>query len=279
MAKFPNGDIRKYGKFERYGLSYKRHYEHDYVPPVNSDSNSFKLSTSKGIISNVVNVRANKDFTYAIQTENGKCKYVKEIYDAKGGLYTVCVKHDSNRSYSSEEITTYKKHTGVYETDDSYVFIGNPIRAGPHKAPSKSHIDKDSVIDMHIKKPNGEIIRSLPEYVMYGEQDIPTRNKNSIPSTEINTNITKDNLSVLISARLYGSLEPSLKTGSDFYSIIEAYPELEKFLRYIDTYNQFYCAKDKLSYSYTKEELQEIRELAKYNLPHEIKENMKLQCK
>lgn len=277
MAKFPDGEIRTYGDFERHSLSYKRNYNRDYNPPVTSKSNTFTISTSKGIINNVINVRANRNYTYAVQTKNSKCIYVKDIYDSKGGKYTICIKQKSSDKYHTVKTTTYKKHIGVYETNDEYVFIGNPIRAGVHKAPSKYTIKKNSVVDMHIKKPNGDIINYIPEYAISGEQDIPRFKERQIPNLDINnTNISKENLKVIISARLYGSLEPLDIQDSDFSHIIEAYPEIERLIQYIDTYNKFNLISDQLPYEYTEEELNNIRKYSKYQNYTDVKKDMKL---
>jgi len=277
MAKFPDGEIRTYGKFERHSLSYKRNYSREYTPPVTPEPNTFTISTSKGTICNVINVRVNKNHTYAVQTKNGQCIFVKDIYDSRGGKYTICIKQKSDNTYYDVKTTTYKKHVGVYETDNEYVFVGNPIRAGVHKAPSKYTITKDSVIDMHIKKPNGDIINSIPEYAMYGEQDIPNLQESHVPDIDIDdTDISKENLKIIISARLYGDLEPLNVQDSDFSHIIEVYPKIEKLIKYISTYNKFTNISDQLPYEYTKEELNTIRRYSKYKNYSDIKKDKKL---
>lgn len=112
---------------------------------------------------------------------------------------------------------------------------------------------------------------------MYGEQDIPNLQETQVPDIDIDdTDISKENLKIIISARLYGNLEPLNVQDSDFSHIIEVYPKIEKLIKYINTYNKFTNISDQLPYEYTKEELNTIRRYSKYKNYSDIKKDKKL---
>lgn len=154
MAKFPDGEIRKYGNFERHSSYYN---EDSYI---NSNSNTFNLSTSQGTIKNVVNVLSNKNLDYTVQKETGEYIHVDKIYDAEGSFYTVCLENNYS-VHLMKNIESYVNTIGVFETEDEYIILVNSNSAGVHGGPKRYQINKSNVHNMHVKKPNGEIVNSI----------------------------------------------------------------------------------------------------------------------
>ncbi len=156
MAKFPDGEIRKYRNFDRHS-SYYTECEDSYIE---SNSDTFDLSTSQGMIKNVINVLSTENLDYTVQKETGEYIHVDKIYDAEGSFYTVCLENNHSM-HPMKNIESYINTIGVFETENEYVILGNPNHAGVHGGPKRHQINKSNVHNMHLKKPNGDIVNSI----------------------------------------------------------------------------------------------------------------------
>ncbi len=156
MAKYPDGEIRKYGNFERHSSAYKSNQSHMNI----TDSNTFNLFTSKGKIKNVVNVIANEKLEYTVHTKNREYIEVDKIHDAEGSFYTICLNNKYTK-HDVDNIESYINAIGWFKDKDKYVIIGKPNSTGVHGGPKRYQIQKSNVEYMHIKKPDGDIIQTV----------------------------------------------------------------------------------------------------------------------
>jgi hypothetical protein len=165
IAKFPDGEKRQYGSFERHSTTYKNTYDQTspYDPPVASESGVFTVITPDDIIRDAVCVKRNEDMSFSIYTDQGSIVASEEITYAHGSLYTACIKHNSSIGPEEYTITSLKRLLGVYEDDDHYCFVGYPDNAGVYKSPYKKSIEKSQVYGMHIKLPDGTISETVPQ--------------------------------------------------------------------------------------------------------------------
>ena len=268
MAKFKDGSVEYFGNFERHSGSYKRKFEDGiYTPPVESDSNSFTVTTEKGVFTDVVNIRRDRSFTFALQREDSSCVYVSEIFDVKGSLYTVCVKHEDTFENAKYKTTAFKRCTGVYHSDDKLYMVGYPESASVHKSPNVKSIKLNKIQSLHIKTPSGEIIDSAPEYVIHETGDIPDVQGRLIPDNQISTDMPKEDMRNILICRMGGLLDITDAPESDFVQIITAYPELESVLKGLTETQDIFKYYDVLPYDFSRSELVEIVKEAKQLQP------------
>lgn len=249
------GDVEYYDNFERHSLSYKRHFDTDsmYEPPISGDR-TFTVTTSKGVIEHVVNVRQGEweNFTFAIDKKNGHTRFVNDIFRATGSLYTVCIKHDTLFHENNEHvhsISAFKRIIGMYENNEKYYFVGYPHCAGPHKSPKVETVKKNSVQKMIIKLPTGEIINEMPTDIPTGTDDILDLEG----VDRLKTSIDKKGLKSLICSKLAGELQIN-----EFYNVIDAYPELEEPLKNIETIEDVYEFLPRVRFMYRVEEFEKF---------------------
>lgn len=249
------GNIEYYDNFERHSLSYQNHFDTDsmYEPPI-SGERTFTVTTSEGVIENVINVRQGEwdNFTFAIDKENGGTRFVTDIFRATGSLYTVCIKHDTLFHEDNEHvhsISSFRRIIGIYENDEKYCFVGYPNCAGPHKSPKVESVKKDSVQKMIIKLPTGEIINEMPTDIPNGTDDIVKLEEVDL----LNTSIDKKGLKSLICSKLAGELQIN-----EFYNVIDAYPELEEPLKNIETIEDVYEFLPRVRFTYRVEEFEKF---------------------
>jgi len=122
--------------------------------------------------------------------------------------------------------------------------------------------------DFLLVGPEGDVWRDVPVWAQTDQSDLPTvvpERVGEVPPglPSIESNIPKQTFITLIEARLAGVLTPDTVplSGSDYATIIEAYPEMEPLLDQLTNPAQLWYYADRLPHSVSPEEMSILPDL------------------